>query len=69
MPGGPRGLQNRRGRGPRPGGFDSRPPPLIMSLRTSGLPPVSACQRGAGPRDLARRADHPRGSERPAQTR
>ncbi|AWS44494.1 hypothetical protein DKM19_27235 [Streptosporangium sp. 'caverna'] len=27
-PGGPRGLQNRRGRGSRPGGFDSRPPPL-----------------------------------------
>src|SRR6185312_3853334 len=26
-PGGPRGLQHRRGRAPRSGGFDSRPPP------------------------------------------
>ena len=32
--GGPRGLQNRRGRGSRSGGFDSRPPPPISS-RTS----------------------------------
>jgi hypothetical protein len=30
-PGGRRGLQNRRGRGPRSGGFDSRPPPLAKA--------------------------------------
>ena len=32
VPGGPPGLQNRRGRASRPGGFDSRPPPPTATM-------------------------------------
>ena len=55
-PGGPRGLQNRRGRGSRPGGFDSRPPPLYFRTvnsrrhvpRTDCRARRSAAGRGGG---------------------
>jgi hypothetical protein len=40
VPGGPRGLQNRRGGDELPGGFDSRPPPLRLTREVRYVPGI-----------------------------